>query len=545
MQFVTRRGDPTDNEVFDFKADYFNKLCNPASTEEGPQGWAREPINTLKKGRVVDMIMAFPKLTIVLDREGTRTTINVDYSDIGRIEEAREDSGNVHDNEWYTIQPNFKTRVNHFNNCVFEKPVNITNVKYVSFNNCFFRQGLNIKDSVNAESIAIRECYIEKGVIVSESRINRMSISDSHIDALFIDECTFERTTVFSNTLFDTITMFNHSNFDGYDTLIDDCEFGKRLGFYNCTSRSRLNVSRIRARQLRFEKCFFRSLNVDDSILESRDAEGDSSLYMEGDTFTAAASLDNVKCQKLTIVKSNLYGGCFVTRHDDRSEMVAPTLGEGVALIKSILISGDRMGNEFQIGKIYDNLKIEETEFNCKIRLNCVYTGLLSKGFMARINPESRMTGTEPKVLFEISNSMRTHNQPYASEYFYIAYKAARRQKAVSGAERFKYAAHDLLSKYGTSYVRVIMWSIITVALFTILYHDVSDTDMYTSLYHSGSTFFTIGFSDLQGSNDVSKILSVAEGAIGLLLMTYLVIVMTNKRYRRTGIGRSRSACTS
>ena len=89
------------------------------------------------------------------------------------------------------------------------------------------------------------------------------------------------------------------------------------------------------------------------------------------------------------------------------------------------------------------------------------------------------------------------------------------------------------------------MWSIITVALFTILYHDVSDTDMYTSLYHSGSTFFTIGFSDLQGSNDVSKILSVAEGAIGLLLMTYLVIVMTNKRYRRTGIGRSRSACTS
>jgi len=496
-------------------------------------GWASEPIRTLKRGRVVEMTMAFPMLTIVLDREGALTTINIDFSETERIMENKDDAGNVHDNEWYGILPDFKSRVNHFNNCVFERPVNIANVKYVSFNNCFFKQGLNIKDSVNAESIAIRECYIEKGVIVSESRINRMSITDSHIDALHIDECTFERTTMFSNTLFETITMFNHSNFDGYDTLIDDCEFGEKLGFYNCTSRSRLNVNRVRTRQLRFEKCFFRSLNVDDSLLECREGSDDPCIYLEGDTFTGAASFDNVKSAKLTILRSNMYGGCFVTRHDDRSQMVVPGLGEGESLIQSILISSARMGNEFQIGKIYDHLKIEETEFNCKIRLNCVYTQLLSKGFMARINPESRMIETEPKVLFEISNSMRMHNQPYASEYFLLAYKAARRKKAVSAAERFKYAAHDLLSKYGTSYTRVIMWSIITVALFTILYHDVSDTDMYTALYHSGSTFFTIGFSDLQGSNDISKILSVLEGAIGLLLMTYLVIVMTNKRYRQ------------
>jgi hypothetical protein len=524
----SRTGDFTGNEVFNYKIDYFSKLCNPTMSEDSRLGWLAESVHPLKKGKVIEVTMEFPILTIVMEREGVLTTINVDYSDTERVKEVGDEAGNIHENTWYGVILNIKSRVNHFNNCVFERPVNITNVKHVSFNNCFFRQGLSISDSVSAESIAIRECYVEKGVIVSESRINRLFINDSHIESMYIDECTFEKTSLFSNTFFDNVTMFNHSNFDGYDALIDDCEFGEKLSFYNCTSKSRLNVNRIHSKKLRFEKCFFRSLNVDDSKV---DAAEDSYVYLEGNTFNGAVSLDNVRCPKLSMIRTNMYGGCFITRHDDTSEFATVGLGADEALISSIYISGDRVGNEFQIGKIYDHLKIEGTEFNCKIRLNCVFTKMVSKGLITHTNPESRMTETEPKVLFEISNSMKMHNQPYASEYFYIAYKAAKRERAGTIGKKWHYTAHDLLSKYGTSYARVIAWSIVTVALFTILYFVFGTVDLYTALYHSGSTFFTIGFSDLQGSNDITKILSVVEGAIGLLLMTYLIIVMTNKRY--------------
>ena len=528
---MPRTGDRTRKGIFNFKIDYFHKLCNPTLKDDGLEDLVDEPVHPLKNNKVIGMTISFPILTLYLDHEGTLTTINVDYSKTGLIDKAGEETGNVHDNEWYGISTDFKSRITHFNNCVFERPVTIANVKYVSFNNCFFKQGLNIKDSTNAESIAIRECCVEKGIIISESKINRISISDSHIDALFVEECTFERTAMISKVSIGTLMVFNHSNFDGYDTLIEDCEFGNGLIFDNCTSRSRLNINRIRSEQLRFEKCFFRSLNIDDSSVGCGKGPEATCVYMEEDTFTAALSLDNIRCPRLTIVKSNMYGGCYVTRHDDRSSLVIPGLAEGESLVQSIYISKDRMGNEFQIGNIYNQLKIEETEFNCKIRLNCVYTQLLSKGLITRLNPESRMVETKPKVLFDISNAMKLHNQPYASEYFFIAYKAARHAKATTRGEKAKYTTHDLLSKFGTSYFRVIAWSIVTVFVFTILYRIFGAADLYTAIYHSGSTFFTIGFSDLEGSNDITKILSVAEGAIGLLLMTYLVIVMTNKKY--------------
>ena len=529
---VSGLGDWTVNRVLSFTVDYLRKLWSPSVSEDGVQKRADVFIETLKQGRIVSVSIDYPILRIITDKGGDLTTINVDYSGSEPIREAREDSNNIHDDEWHSIALDCKSRVRHFNNCVFEHVVNVTNPKYLSFNNCFFKQGLNIKDSVNAESIAIRECFIEKGVFISESKINRLSIVDSHIDALFIDECTFERTALFKNSIYKSAIVFNHSNFDGYDSQIDHCELGEKICFNNCTSRSRFSVNRTRTKQLRFEKCSFKSLNVDDSLIECTDGTEESCVYMEGNTITGAVSFDNVKCPKLSIIRSNLYGGCYLTQHDYRSEMVVPSLEKEETLFQSVIISGDRIGNEFQIGKIYDRLRIDETEFNCKIRMNCVYTQLLSKGIIDRTNPESRLTGTEPKVLFEISNTLRMHNQPLASEYFYIAYKASKLERAEGFAKKSKYVAHDLLSRYGTSYARVIIWSVITVIVFTMLYRLFGGTDLYTALYHSGSTFFTIGFSDLEGNNDICKILSVAEGAIGLLLMTYLVIVMTNKRYR-------------
>ena len=475
------------------------------------------------------MDATFPVLALSLDYNGYKAAISVDYHDCEHITEAQEDTRNVYDNVWFSIPYESKSRIRHFNNCIFEKVVTISNAKYISFNHCFFKQGIVIEDAVNAESVAFRGCVVEKGLILSESTIDKMSIMNSNFDAFYANECVFKKTMLFSNTYFKLVSKFDHCDFDGYDVLIDDCESEDRIEFYNCTSRSRLYLSKIETSQVKFEKCNFKSLNVENSLIRGDTDSEDCGVYLKGNSFTGALSFDNIVCTSLCILRTNMFGGCFITKHDDETEQ-KQDIDKDKPPIGRIVISGDRINNELHIGKIYDHIKIEETEFNCKVTINCIYTNLLTKGIIARINKNSRAIEIEPKALFNISNAMRTHNQSMGSSYYYIAYKAMRRERAPTLLERASYTVHDLLSRYGTSYYRIIVWSLLIIAIFTIAYSQFDEVDYYTALYHSGSTFFTIGFSDLDINNDLCKMMSVVEGAIGLLLMTYLVIVMTNKR---------------
>ncbi|GMQ62158.1 potassium channel family protein [Vallitalea maricola] len=101
----------------------------------------------------------------------------------------------------------------------------------------------------------------------------------------------------------------------------------------------------------------------------------------------------------------------------------------------------------------------------------------------------------------------------------------------------------ELIGGYGTKPKNVFITMILTILGFALIYLyipaikiDLSNVNMVNyrvaALYYSGITFLTIGYGDISPLNELTAMVSVVEGFIGIFLMSYFTVSFTRKLLR-------------
>ena len=107
------------------------------------------------------------------------------------------------------------------------------------------------------------------------------------------------------------------------------------------------------------------------------------------------------------------------------------------------------------------------------------------------------------------------------------------------GITKFFYKLFGEIGSYGTKPGNIIMWMFISWlsfagVFFALLKDQISPAldRLSHALYFSGITFLTIGYGDINPLGDAARFLAVAEGFIGLFLMSYLTVAVVRKLLR-------------
>ena len=140
----------------------------------------------------------------------------------------------------------------------------------------------------------------------------------------------------------------------------------------------------------------------------------------------------------------------------------------------------------------------------------------------------------EYKQIKEMYKSSSLHQE--ADLYHYKEMVAKRRLTDVKNPMRWlNFIFGDLLCKYGTSFIRVILASafiiVVCAVLYTtnnsLLFHNapVAETDFANSLYFSIVTFTTLGYGDYHAIG-LMRFLAATESFIGAALMALFTVIV-------------------
>jgi len=145
----------------------------------------------------------------------------------------------------------------------------------------------------------------------------------------------------------------------------------------------------------------------------------------------------------------------------------------------------------------------------------------------------------EYKQIKEMYKNSSLRNQ--ADFYHYREMVAKRKTASTTNPNRWlNYFFGDLVCKYGTSFVRVFLWSLIVVGICAVilLRHDslaVSGKPVEASfgdaLYFSLATFTTLGYGDFHPVG-MMRFLAGAESFFGVVLMSLFTVIAARKIIR-------------
>jgi hypothetical protein len=164
-------------------------------------------------------------------------------------------------------------------------------------------------------------------------------------------------------------------------------------------------------------------------------------------------------------------------------------------------------------------------------------------GFGKKLKSEQeghyRFASIEYKQIKEMFKNSSLHG--LADEYHFREMVAKRKIRSVKHPLRFLgYVFGDLLCKYGTSFIRVLLWSFLLI-LFTALLHTQHGSLMYhntpveanffDSLYFSIVTFTTLGYGDYHATG-IMRYLAAAEAFLGTALMALFTVIVARNVIR-------------
>lgn len=145
----------------------------------------------------------------------------------------------------------------------------------------------------------------------------------------------------------------------------------------------------------------------------------------------------------------------------------------------------------------------------------------------------------EYKQIKEMYKNSSFHNQ--ADFYHYKEMIAKRKTISLANPNRWlNYFFGDLICKYGTSYVRVFFWSLVTIFLFSTLFLQQNGlaingkavaASFGDSLYFSIVTFTTLGYGDFHALGAM-RFMAGAESFIGVILMSLFTVIVARKIIR-------------
>jgi hypothetical protein len=139
----------------------------------------------------------------------------------------------------------------------------------------------------------------------------------------------------------------------------------------------------------------------------------------------------------------------------------------------------------------------------------------------------------EYKQIKEMYKNSSLHN--LSDKYHYKEMIAKRKKTHKHNPMRWlNFAFGDLLCKYGTSFIRVFLWSVVLMVVCAIVYtqtesllfqNNVVDHSFSNSLYFSIVTFTTLGYGDFHAIG-AARFLAAMESFLGAALMSLFTVIV-------------------
>ena len=199
-------------------------------------------------------------------------------------------------------------------------------------------------------------------------------------------------------------------------------------------------------------------------------------------------------------------------------------------------ISGISLRGSKLINCNFNNAKIKDITLDTTIVDEKTTFG---KSLKSETTESQHFASIEYKQIKEMYKNSSLHS--IADYYHYKEMVSKRKMKKEYSFNRFfNYIFGDLLCKYGTSFVRVMLWSgmiILTCAFFlmknnSLLYQNTpGDTNFLDALYFSVVTFTTLGYGDYHAIGYM-RYVAAAEAFLGAALMALFTVIVARSIIR-------------
>ncbi len=488
---------------------------------------------------------------------------------------------------WFDKFPKNGQKYLTFDNCVFDIDLKIKDLNGVSFQNCFFLRDVAI-ESKDSEIICFEQCYFDKNLNIHNLKTDSLFIRNCNIaNSLSISNCTVNKWTSICHDYVKLGFHILESVFVGNECLFDNIKTGYGLEIYNCNFETTVEMSNCLIESLDVEESNFNNLNIDnvatktyhtfedliaDHSEEDIEEMSDESIIIMGDidsigndpiirrikrfqtamneafnknsfirfiqtNFNGLVSVSNIRATVITFGCCRAYDEVTIIEMD-RGRYFDRDYGPIGAMILNqkkqeyniqFLDLGCTIFYEnAEIQNIYRFIDLSETKFKDNLDIDEEYLDVTKGWIVKRISKDIRLIDYNSRTLQELLGSCNRDDYEKREKLFLDV----KTQERGDCKLPFKigYIAHELLSNYGKSPLRILVVMTITIGLFSLLFFSASHGTIGDCILDSCSSFFTIGLGMSHLDDCVIKSLVVLEGAIGFSLMSYFIVVLCDRR---------------
>ncbi len=181
-----------------------------------------------------------------------------------------------------------------------------------------------------------------------------------------------------------------------------------------------------------------------------------------------------------------------------------------------------------EIDDVFRFIRMHNTRFKENSIINERYMGLTKGHVIRRMDEARRLIDDKQPSLQELYRSCDSND--YETKLRLFKDVKTQERKEAEWWRKPGYVTHELLSDYGKSPTRVLLSIVMTIAVFAILFWSTDNGTCVDCLIGSCSSFFTVGINAFDAETELTKMLTIAEGALGLILMSYFVVVLCERR---------------
>ena len=512
--------------------------------------------------------------------------VTLQYLDEGKYGPIYTENHDEFRGYWFKKVPNNNLDCITFDNCVFDVEVTIKDLKKISFQNCFFLKNLTIEGK-EYNIVNLDCCYFGNNLDIHDLETDCLFIRNCNVtQTVTISNCNVKKWTSIIHNFVKSGFHLLESNFLGNECLFDNIKTGYELEIYNCTFESTVEMTNCLVESLDVEESNFINLNVEniatstyytfedlspgtDKEIEEPDDEPfkiigedestindpfvhrikrfESAIRKAHDrksiikfvhtNFNGLVSFSNVKTTALVFGCCRAYDEVAIMDIDQ-----GRYFDHNSGPVQTMIINQKKQDHDIQfldlgctifyenteIQNVYRFIDLSETKFKDNSDIDEDYLNITKGWPIKRISNDTRLIDYSSRTLQELLVSCNRDEYDRREELFLDAKTQERRD--CRPIFRIGYIAHELLSNYGKSPLRVLVFMAAIIGAFSLLFFVAGYGAIENCILDSCSSFFTIGLSITHLDDFTVKSLVVLEGALGFTLMSYFIVVLCDRR---------------
>ena len=417
----------------------------------------------------------------------------------------------------------------HAVNCIFLEPFEAVGDKVLNnaeFTRCIFKSkfvmgtgtvsgGMDFNRNTFLAEFSLNNINVGGDLTLAHNRFHRLiSVMQCTLSGLFL--FSGNRCTLF---LMDRCTLNNGSN-------MDECSFSEQFMLINSRLNADASFNHVTLPYADLSSNYFSTLTVWDCTC-------DDTISFIDSRFENDVVFNRVRSPKIDFIKTKITSMVKIDNVPAEYGRYGPDDGRVQDICVDLLDFRDATVMGYLVVKnCFGSIDLKDTRINGGIDLDWDYLNVYDGHILKRFRKDCRVRNAESDTMMTLYEAMVNNKKYTDAENYYQAYMLLRRFEPKHGrVPRFPIMSylHELISGFGRRPFRLFVFVVFLILTFGMAYFALGLGSVQDSIYFSGITFFTIGFTEVGVMDFAVKVLAIAEGFSGVFSMSYLVASLTRK----------------